>query len=237
MAYSAYDIARQIQQMRAYNDIPVFSFVELPTDVLSALLWLTAEWRNVDEMEHLIKMGANPRERNEGFTVLDSFMQGHDGYWLAVERVKEVEDGVKMLARYKVTHLDAGEVTVKNCAQLIRASEYLRTFFKVNTPQVKVHYHLPRAEKLETFGTPLLTVEDALKTLPTLTKYKQYVAVIEDRGKVTRYLVTQRAGPLEIIPMERAPGWSEQQGMVSNIVNFVMARDEFPTLPCEEDDE
>ena len=131
MAYSAYDVARQIQQMRQYHDIPVFSFVELPKDVLSALLWLKAEWRNVEEMEHLIKMGANPREKNQGFTVLDSFMQGHDGYWRDKERVKEVEEGVKMLAQYGVTHLDAVELTVKNCLELIRASEYLCTFFKV----------------------------------------------------------------------------------------------------------
>ena len=131
MAYSAYDVARQIQQMRQYHDIPVSSFVELPKDVLSALLWLKAEWRNVEEMEHLIKMGANPREKNQGFTVLDSFMQGHDGYWRDAERVLEVEEGVKMLAQYGVTHLDAVELTVKNCLELIRASEYLCTFFKV----------------------------------------------------------------------------------------------------------
>ena len=33
----------------------------------------------------LIVMGANPRERNQGFTVLDSFVQGHDGYWRGAE--------------------------------------------------------------------------------------------------------------------------------------------------------
>jgi hypothetical protein len=238
MAYSAYDIARQIQQMSQYHVIPVFSFVELPKDVLSALLWLRAEWRNVGEMEHLIKMGADPRENDEGYTVLERFLEGHDGYWLDAERVLEVEVGVKMLARYGVTHSDVlHSATLNRCNELIRASEYLCTFFKVPFPSVKVHYHLPGTIKLEPIAKTYNTVDEAVADLKCLTKHDQYVAVIEDHGDVTRYLVTKNAGPLALIPMERAPGWSEQQNMVSNIVNFVMGRFENPTLPCEEDDD
>lgn len=64
--YTAYDIAKQLTQIRNYRELHVSGFAELPTDVLSAFLWMTAEWRCFAEMEHLLAMGANPHEENEG---------------------------------------------------------------------------------------------------------------------------------------------------------------------------
>jgi hypothetical protein len=63
--YTAYDVARQLIQIRNYVNLSVDGFAEIPTDVLSAILQLTAEWRSVDEMETLIKYGANPHETHE----------------------------------------------------------------------------------------------------------------------------------------------------------------------------
>lgn len=241
MAYSSYDVARQILQLREYNAVPVSSCVELPKDVLSALLWLTAEWRNVWEMEHLIAMGADPHEKNDGFTVLEVFIQGHDGSWLGKERVKEVEDGVKMLTRFRVTHEDLkNDWILDNCKDIINNSEYLMNFFKVEKKlAVNFYYHAPRAEVFSNSqkSIPFPSIDEAVRAFPTLTALDQYVAVLECQGEVTRYLVTKKAGPLEIIPMELKPGWNKNQEKVSNIVNFVMARDDYPTLPCEEDDD
>ena len=81
------------------------------------------------------------------------------------------------------------------------------------------------------------TIPQAVSHLRKLTDLDQYIAILEHNGEVTRYLVTKEAGVLAVIPMESNPGWNKGQAMVSNIVNFVMANEEYPTLPCEDDDE
>ena len=130
--YTAYDVARQLTQIRNYVNLSVDGFVEIPTDVLSALLHLTAEWRSVDEMETLIQMGADPHETHEGFTVLEMFIQGHDGYWRGKDSVEKVEVGVKMLAKYGVTDADLSHRWIlSNCEEIIQNSEYLTEFFKL----------------------------------------------------------------------------------------------------------
>ena len=236
MAYSTYDVARQILQIRAYVEVHASGFAELPTDVLSAMLNLTAEWRDVQEMELLIKMGADPHERHNGFTVLENFVQGHDGYWICKDRVKEVEDGVKMLTKYGVTCQDLSHQWIlSKCSDIIINSEYLSTFFGVSTTRVNVYYHLPRAEELTRMDRTFTTVEDAVQSLPVLTDHDQYIAVIEDQCAVTRYLVSKGCGHLTVIPMESKPGWTKDQERASNIVNFVMGNDEFPTLVCEDE--
>jgi len=235
--YSAYDVAHQILQIRNYTELSVHGWAELPKEVLSALLRLTAEWRDVDEMTFLIKMGAYPHETHEGFTVLDAFLMGHDGYWTIKDHVKQVEAGVKMLETYGVTDKDlSARYILRNCKEIIQNSEYLMKFFKLEIPRVKLFYHLPRSQKLEQEKLDnLTTVEEVVKTLACLTPYPQYVAVIEEKGEVWRYLVSKGCGLLEVIPLADKPGWTEKQEMLSNIVNFVMASDDLPTLPCEDE--
>jgi hypothetical protein len=235
--YTAYDVARQLMQVRNYVELHVSGFAEIPADVLSALLHQTAEYRDVDEMETLIKMGANPRETHEGFTVLEMFVQGHDGCLRHEDSVKTVEGGVKMLAKYGVTDADLKHPWIlSNCDEIIKNSEYLSAFFKVEIPRVKLYYHLPRAEELTLMERAFDTVEGVVKALPVLTDHKQYIAVIENQGTVTRYMVSKGCGSLEVIPMENEPGWSAKQEMISNIVNFVMANDDHPMLPCEDEE-
>lgn len=128
--YTAYDVARQLLQIRNYLELHASGFQELPKDVLSALLHQTAEWRNIREMEMLIQMGADPHEKHEEFTVLEMFVQGHDGYYICKELVKEVEEGVKMLTKYGVTREDLSHSWIlSNCEEIINNSEYLSTFF------------------------------------------------------------------------------------------------------------
>ena len=237
MAYSDYDVARQILQIRAYVELRVSGFVELPKDVLSALLNLTAEWRNVQEMEMLIQMGADPHEDHNGFSVLENFIQGHDGGWRDKNAVKETEAGVKMLAKYGVTHKDLmHEYILRNCSELIDNSEYLSAFFGVSTDRVKFYFHAPRDERLTESPMTFKNVEDAVKTLHCMTDLDQYVAVLEYQGEVTRYLVSKGCGHLSVIPMESKIGWTKDMERVSNIVNFVTAGDEYPTLPCEDEE-
>lgn len=228
--YTPYDVARQLVQIRAYTELSVNGFAELPTDVISALLQLTAEWRDVAEMESLLKMGANPHETHEGFTVLENFIQGHDGYWCGKDSVKTVEEGVKMLAKYGVTDADLKHPWIlSNCEEFLKNSEYLIIFFKVEKPRVKFYFHAPRAKKLTESPMTFKDVADAVKTLHCMTDLDQYVAVLEYQGEVTRYMVTKGAGSLSVIPMENKPGRTKEE-QVSNIVNFVLGTHELPIL-------
>ena len=230
MSYTAYDVARQILQIRNYVELHASGFAELPKDVLSAMLNLTAEWRDVQEMELLIKMGADPHERHNGFTVLENFIQGHDGGWRGKDDVNDVEDGVKMLTKYSVTREDLSHSWIlSNCEEIIKNSEYLSTFFGVSTDRVKFYFHAPRAEKLTESKMTFKDVEDAVKTLHCMTDLDQYVAVLEYRGDVSRYLVTKGCGHLSVIPME-----SKEQERIANIVNFVSGTDKLPTIVCDE---
>jgi hypothetical protein len=240
MSYTAYDVAHQLLQIRTNYEIDASNFCELPKDVLSALLWSLAEWRNVHEMETLIEYGADPHEKHDDFTVLEVFLQGHDGYWRdgTPSNISQVDAGVKMLAKHGVTRADLKhEWILDDCKEIINKSEYLRNFFGLAKPEcVKFYWHAPRAEKFEKDEGIFTDMAAVMVRLTLLTPLDQYVAVLEYKGKVTRYLVTKGAGPLAIIAMEHEPGWSKQQEMTSNIVNFVMARDDYPTLPCEDDE-
>jgi hypothetical protein len=142
-----------------------------------------------------------------------------------------------MLSHNGVTRKDiTHDWILANCESNINGSEYLSEFFGVNPPErVKVYFHKPRAEKLEQSPQTFKSVEEAVKTLTCLTNYDQYIAVLEYKGKVTRYLVNKGAGRLSVIPMESK--WNKEREMVSNILNFVTANDELPLLPGEDDDE
>jgi len=184
-------------------------------------------------MEMLIQMGANPHEIHEGFTVLEMFIQGHDGYWRDKDSVKTVEDGVKMLAKYGVTDADLKHPWIlRNCEEIIQNSDYLATFFKVENSRVKFYFHAPRAKKLTESPMTFKDVADAVKTLHCMTDMDQYVAVLEYQGEVTRYLVTKGAGTLSVIQME-----SKEQERLTNIVNFVSGIDKLPMIEEEYEDE
>ena len=229
--YTAYDVARQILQMREYAQFDTCSFAELPKDILTAMLWIRSEWRDSDEIEELIQMGADPHETHDNFSVLDNFIQGHDGYWRGKDLVKEVEDGVKMLTKYGVTREDLSHSWIlSNCEEIIKNSAYLSTFFGVEPPdRVKFYFHAPRAEKLTESKMTFKDVEDAVKTLHCMTDLDQYVAVLEYHGDVSRYLVTKGCGHLSVIPME-----SKEQERIANIVNFVSGTDKLPMIVCDE---
>ena len=231
--YTSYDVAHHILQMRSYTELSVNGFAELPTEVLSAILHQTAEWRNVAEIETLLKMGANPHETHEGFTVLENFIQGHDGYWRDKDSVKTTEAGVKMLAKYGVTDADLKHPWIlRNCEEIIQNSDYLSEFFKVEKPRVKFYFHAPRAKKLTESPMTFKDVADAVKTLHCMTDLDQYGAVLEYQGEVTRYLVTKGAGSLSVIPME-----TKEQERVRNIVNFVLGTHKLPSLVGGDEDE
>lgn len=103
---------------------------------------------------------------------------------------------------------------------------------------VYVYYHKPGGD-LPTYSGCFPTFKEARDSLTSIQTgvLKQYVAIIEYRGKVNRYLVSKGCGNLEVIAMdEDGTGWNAEKEMVSEIVNFVMATHEMPLVPGEESD-
>lgn len=97
-----------------------------------------------------------------------------------------------------------------------------------------VHYHLPGGDDI-TFAASYDNFDDAFEHAKTNIQLDQYVALIRDDTiqDVSRYMITPGCGPLSCISMQGG-GFNKK---LSNIVNFVMAVEELPTLPCEEEGE
>ncbi len=99
----------------------------------------------------------------------------------------------------------------------------------------KVYWHLPGAEQV-TYWDEFRHFATARYSITQLPTAHQYIAIIECEGRVTRYLVTKGAGPLEVIPMEdEEKGWTEKKKMVSEVINFVMGNHEMPPVPGEDE--
>ena len=97
-----------------------------------------------------------------------------------------------------------------------------------------VYYHLPGSDKI-IFAADCDNFENAFSHAETKIPEEQYVAIIKDDNLnlISRYMFTPGAGPLSCISMQ-APNLNKK---LSNIVNFVMAVEELPTLPGEDEDE
>jgi len=97
---------------------------------------------------------------------------------------------------------------------------------------VHVYYHLPGADKV-TFAASYDNFEDARSHAETKIALEQYVAIIKwNEDFICRYLFTPGCGPLSCLPMEGG-GFNKK---LSNIVNFVMASEEMPLVPGEDEE-
>jgi len=95
-----------------------------------------------------------------------------------------------------------------------------------------VYYHLPGAEEV-TFAASYDNFEDARSHAETKIALEQYVAIIKwHEDFICRYLFTPGCGPLSCLPMEGG-GFNKK---LSNIVNFVMASEEMPLVPGEDEE-
>ena len=92
----------------------------------------------------------------------------------------------------------------------------------------ELYYHLLHSKKMRAVGT--VTERDPRN--PAI-KEEQYMAVFKQGSKVWRYFVTRETGPFEVISLnEEDPDVFHKR--LSNIVNVVMARVDYPTFPDEE---
>jgi hypothetical protein len=99
---------------------------------------------------------------------------------------------------------------------------------------IRVYYHLPGDETLVYTGRSFPTRKEAEENLASVVgEDDQYIAVLEDDGKVFRYLVTKGCGKLEVIPVE-ASGLNDLLYKVGHMFNFVMGDIDFPLMEGED---
>ena len=99
---------------------------------------------------------------------------------------------------------------------------------------IRVYYHLPGDETLMYTGRSFPTRNEAEENLASVVEEDdQYVAVLEDDGKVFRYLVTKGCGKLEVIPVE-ASGSTNLIENVGHMFNFLMGDIDFPLMEGED---
>lgn len=99
---------------------------------------------------------------------------------------------------------------------------------------IRVYYHFPGDETLTYTGRSFPTRKEAEENLASVVEEEdQYVAVLEDDGKVFRYMVTKGCGKLEVIP-EHNTGLNDLLYKVGHMYNFVMGDTEFPLMDGEE---
>ena len=232
--YTAYDIAKQLRQIRNNRPFDVSGFAELPEDVLSAFLWLTAEWRQVNEMKELLQMGANPHEEHEGLTVLEMFLQGHDGTWRckSPSNTSETEAGVKMLFEYGVTCGDVKhDWILSNCSEIINNSEYLRNFFGYErVAPYEVWWFKPGSEKLTKRGE--FSVDPVVACRWVDIPAEQFIYIVKKDGKYKRYIITKGFGDATVIPLTETPN---VQKKLSWLTTTLMGGLDGPYAPGEDD--
>lgn len=96
----------------------------------------------------------------------------------------------------------------------------------------ELYYHLPHAEKMLFVGRYY-----ECKPLTHYITHDQYMAVFKVGTRVLRYFVTRGAGPLEVISLNAEDGAVSFNKKLSNLTNVVMGSMEYPTFPCEDEDE
>lgn len=124
--------AKELMFLHHENFIPVSKlFLNKNQKVLDEALMIAAEWRDVEDMRELVKLGANPHYvEDQGFSVLERTLEGHDGYWRTKAYVETAEDAVVFLELKGVTKEEIRHNwIISNCSELIEGSLYLQSFF------------------------------------------------------------------------------------------------------------
>jgi len=98
-------------------------------DVNTAGLLLQAEYRDPHVIEMFLNHGADVNAKDEeGFSVLDMVIQGHDGYWRG-ESPHCNEEVFKVLAKYNVNRIISRVWIIEQCCE--GAPKYVRDFLGI----------------------------------------------------------------------------------------------------------
>jgi hypothetical protein len=99
----------------------------------------------------------------------------------------------------------------------------------------ELYYHTPGSETV-TFAVGLPSEEEALEYAEMEIDEEQYIAIVKNGDEVKRYFITPGWGALTIVPMDPPKGKPFNKKL-SNLINFVMAVEELPSVPGEDEEE
>jgi hypothetical protein len=136
-ASSATQIARALIAVNTQNEdgpsIDCLFWMQSP-EVNTAGLLQMAEWRDAETIEIFLKNGADVNgEDDQGFTVLEMVLQGHDGYWRGESKHWNPEV-FKVLAKYKVNRYIQHGWIIPQCCD--GAPQYVRDFLGLDEDEV-----------------------------------------------------------------------------------------------------
>ena len=191
---------------------------------------IAAEWRDLDDIKAFHAMGADLHYVNEaGFSVLETVLQGHDGYWR--ENVESAKNAVFYLHTHGVTRKDITHPwIIKQCCDIfIARDEYLREYLV--PPKYDVWWHAP--------GDEMLTVQGSFEHDPVSTgawnavPAEQFIYIVKKDKEYKRYIITRGFGDATVIPLNRRP---EIQGKLGWLTTTLMGALDGPEAPGEDDD-
>ena len=124
---AAAQIAEALISVSVNADVPIDSLFWMQSpEVNTAALLQMAEWRNAKTIEIFLKNGADVNgEDDQGFSVLEMVIQGHDGYWRG-ESNHWNEEVFEILAKYNVKREISHGWIIPQCCD--GAPKYVRDF-------------------------------------------------------------------------------------------------------------
>jgi hypothetical protein len=197
--------------------------------VIDEGLMIAAEWRDVVAIKTLHNMGANLHYVNKaGFSVLETILQGHDGYWR--ENVESAKNAVFYMHTHGVTRKDIthGWIIEQCCDVFIAKDKYLQEFLV--PPKYTVWWHKPEDDKLTIQGEfdkdPMCTSASKWKDIPAV----QFLYIVKKDKEYKRYIITRGFGDATVIPLSETP---EIQNKLSWLTTTLMGALDAPEVPGE----
>ena len=164
-------------------------------NVINEGMMIAAEWRDLHAMEKFCNsMGADPHYVNkDGFSVLETVLQGHDGYWR--EDVESAKQALLFLKLLGVTRKDIRhDWIIEQCCDLYMFKDkWIKDFLCPS--EFEAWWHKPGDSKLNSLGEYQFDPREAdeWKKVPA----DQFIYVV--KGKyINRYIVTKGLGFAEI---------------------------------------
>jgi hypothetical protein len=197
--------------------------------VIDEGLLLAAEWHDLPAIKALHNIGANLHYINKaGFSVLETVLQGHDGYWR--EHVESAKNAVFYLHTHGVTRKDITHdwIIEQCCVVFIVKDKYLREFLV--PPKYMVWWHKPEDDKLIVQGEfdkdPMIA--NKWKEIPI----EQFIYIVKKDKEYKRYIITLGFGDATVIPLSETPAI---QTKLSWLTTTLMGALYAPEIPGEDE--
>jgi len=227
------EIARALYFPHTEYKIPLHQlFGNENQTVINEGLMIAAEYRNLPDMEDMVKLGACVHYVNKvGFSVLEAVLNGHDGY--SREDVEGAKLAVLFLHNHGVTRKDiTHQWIIEQCCDLfISKDKYMREYLVPS--KYTVWWHKP--------GDMQLTLQGEFDKEPvSANKWSdisadQFLYYVKKGDKdIKKYIITRGFGDATVIPLSETPSIQKK---LSWLTTTLMGGLDAPEIPGEYSDE